>query len=368
MCDLQWPGDQQQPRLLSHWTLFWQQEWWLWRNLVLFSWGSCLEATCVDRWTGWQNEGCYTTATRALSVKCCAAWLCFPGRISLEMPSVPASSQRAEGFFFQEQLAPGKVDVDAPLVGVGHLRAPHCLASWRVAAHARGLVEFHPRCLRWGHQKKPRAARRIRCQRSADRGRNRRELLFPSEIPQREIPQRTLGVLGRRTRERPMYAASGGRPNCPDLAAHHPAVVPPGHPHHLWRLGILPKHPQLNGGVFLHDVVVHQVNFVDPNNPEIHTQNIENLWMRAKCKLRRQFGTTRALFATYLEEFMWQQRNKDHRRRLAGLLVCIRQQYQWRQHKETKRLFSEPTIFSQMSCLLLRYRELYVHLLDLKRH
>ena len=53
----------------------------------------------------------------------------FPGRISLEMPSVPASSQRAEGFFFQEQLAPGKVDVDAPLVGVGHPRAPRCLAS-----------------------------------------------------------------------------------------------------------------------------------------------------------------------------------------------------------------------------------------------
>ena len=159
------------------------------------------------------------------------------------MPSVPASSQRAEGFFFQEQLAPGKVDVDAPLVGVGHPRAPRCLASWRVAAHARGLVEFHPRCLRWGHQKKPRSARRIRCQRSADHGRNRRELLFPSEIPQREIPQRTLGVRGRRTRERPMYAASGGRPNCPDLAAHHPAVVPPGHPHHLWWLGILPKHP-----------------------------------------------------------------------------------------------------------------------------
>ena len=57
--------------------------------------------------------------------------------------------------------------------------------------------------------------------------------------------------------------------------------------------------PQLNGGVFLHDVVIHQVNFVDPNNPEIHTQNIENLWMRAKCKLRRQFGTTRPLLPTY---------------------------------------------------------------------
>ena len=47
-------------------------------------------------------------------------------------------------------------------------------------------------------------------------------------------------------------------------------------------------------------------------------QNIENLWMRAKCKLRRQFGTTGALFDTYLEEFMWQERNKDHRQRLAG--------------------------------------------------
>ena len=58
----------------------------------------------------------------------------FPGRISLEMPSVPASSQRAGGFFFQEQLAPGKVDVDAPLVGVGHPRAPRCLirCEWKM--------------------------------------------------------------------------------------------------------------------------------------------------------------------------------------------------------------------------------------------
>jgi hypothetical protein len=34
-------------------------------------------------------------------------------------------------------------------------------------------------------------------------------------------------------------------------------------------------------------------NFV---NPDIHTQNIENMWMRVKRKLRRQFGTSRALF------------------------------------------------------------------------
>ena len=84
---------------------------------------------------------------------------------------------------------------------------------------------------------------------------------------------------------------------------------------------------QINGGVYLHDVVVHQQNFVDPNHAEIHTQHIENLWMLAKRKLRRQFGTTRALFDTYLEEFMWEQRHNDHKHRLAALLVCIRQQY-----------------------------------------
>ena len=84
---------------------------------------------------------------------------------------------------------------------------------------------------------------------------------------------------------------------------------------------------QLNGGVYQHDVVVHQQNFFDPVHPDIHTQNVENLWMRAKRKLRRQFGTTRALFTTYLQEFIWQQRHMGHEQRLSALLVCIRAQY-----------------------------------------
>jgi hypothetical protein len=28
--------------------------------------------------------------------------------------------------------------------------------------------------------------------------------------------------------------------------------------------------------------VIHEENFVDPNNPEIHTQTIENLFFRVK--------------------------------------------------------------------------------------
>ena len=36
------------------------------------------------------------------------------------------------------------------------------------------------------------------------------------------------------------------------------------------------------GGVFTHNVVVHQHNFVDPADGDVHTQNIECLWKRAK--------------------------------------------------------------------------------------
>ena len=82
------------------------------------------------------------------------------------------------------------------------------------------------------------------------------------------------------------------------------------------------------GGVYLHDVVIHEQNFVDPLHPEIHTQNVENMWMRAKRKLRRQFSMPRPLFVTYLEEFLWMQEHRNRQRRLLSLLVCIRDQYQ----------------------------------------
>nr|KAG5692728.1 hypothetical protein BaRGS_033839 [Batillaria attramentaria] len=59
---------------------------------------------------------------------------------------------------------------------------------------------------------------------------------------------------------------------------------------------------QVGGGIYLHDVIVHDQHFVDPN---IHTNNIENTWMRAKRKLRRQFGTSEDLFPSYLAEFLW---------------------------------------------------------------
>ena len=59
--------------------------------------------------------------------------------------------------------------------------------------------------------------------------------------------------------------------------------------------------------------VIHDANFVNLENPDTHTQNIENMWMHVKRKLRRQFGMSRALFQTYLSEFRWRNchRNDD---------------------------------------------------------
>jgi hypothetical protein len=55
----------------------------------------------------------------------------------------------------------------------------------------------------------------------------------------------------------------------------------------------------LGGGIYDHEVSIHEQNFVDPNDGNIHTQSIENVWMQAKRKLKRQFGTSRDLFPSY---------------------------------------------------------------------
>ena len=43
----------------------------------------------------------------------------------------------------------------------------------------------------------------------------------------------------------------------------------------------------IGGGIYVHDVIIHEQNFVHPNDPTIHTQRIEGLWSRAKKKLKR---------------------------------------------------------------------------------
>ncbi len=48
--------------------------------------------------------------------------------------------------------------------------------------------------------------------------------------------------------------------------------------------------------------------------------------MLMKRKLKRQFGTSRALLHTYFAEFMWRRRHLGHNY-FSVLLVCINESY-----------------------------------------
>ena len=70
---------------------------------------------------------------------------------------------------------------------------------------------------------------------------------------------------------------------------------------------------EIRGGIYCHDVVVYQDNFVALGDGSVHTQYIENTWFRAKRKRLKQCGTSADLFLSYLAEFMWRNRhNKEH--------------------------------------------------------
>ena len=55
---------------------------------------------------------------------------------------------------------------------------------------------------------------------------------------------------------------------------------------------------------YRHLTVNHQVNFVNPVTGA-HTNTVENMWMRAKRRNKRECGTARGMVDTYLVEFMW---------------------------------------------------------------
>ncbi|CAF1619035.1 unnamed protein product, partial [Didymodactylos carnosus] len=65
-----------------------------------------------------------------------------------------------------------------------------------------------------------------------------------------------------------------------------------------------------NNPDYIHLTVNHSISFVNPNTG-VHTQNIENTWMLAKRKHKKQGGFNRHLLQTYLEEFMWRQEFGD---------------------------------------------------------
>ena len=54
----------------------------------------------------------------------------------------------------------------------------------------------------------------------------------------------------------------------------------------------------------VHSTINHSLNFVDPNDPQIHTQNIEGLWSRLKYFLRQEKGSNINQRGHYLIQFL----------------------------------------------------------------
>ena len=80
-----------------------------------------------------------------------------------------------------------------------------------------------------------------------------------------------------------------------------------------------------NNGVYLHDAVNHQVSFVDPWRPEMHSNTMEGTWAHAKSKLQRQLRTSRALIPSYMDGFMWRRNTGPNK--FGEIMIAIREFY-----------------------------------------
>jgi transposase-like protein len=60
--------------------------------------------------------------------------------------------------------------------------------------------------------------------------------------------------------------------------------------------------------LFRHRAVNHGLNFVDPADPENHTQTIENKNGQLKDMIRRRHGVVDQILPTFLKEFNWRER------------------------------------------------------------
>ena len=71
--------------------------------------------------------------------------------------------------------------------------------------------------------------------------------------------------------------------------------------------GLLTRNPN-----YRHETVNHTLHFVDPKTG-VHAQHIESYWNKQKNKIKRMHGCHRSLLKSYLDQFMWLERNMNKR-------------------------------------------------------
>jgi transposase-like protein len=74
---------------------------------------------------------------------------------------------------------------------------------------------------------------------------------------------------------------------------------------------------------FHHSVVNHSVNFVDPIDSEVHTQNVENLWRCLRRFLHGRSNYSRHQLLRYIDEYAFRKTTIDHFETLISLISSV---------------------------------------------
>ena len=78
-------------------------------------------------------------------------------------------------------------------------------------------------------------------------------------------------------------------------------------------------------GLANHQWVNHRYNFVDRNDPNVHTNTVEGNWSVVKAKYQSMRGTPDVLWDTYPHEFCWRRAHQENT--FMNLIYWIRYYY-----------------------------------------
>ena len=77
---------------------------------------------------------------------------------------------------------------------------------------------------------------------------------------------------------------------------------------------------------YQHRVVIHEENFVSPENAEVHTQRIESTWSSLKRFIRSRGGNKGPHYLEYICEYVFRRKNSDV---FEALMETIRDKYKF---------------------------------------